>query len=86
MRTGISQSVTNCHRLKLEGAGMAENKGAGKKRGGIARKARRELEDQTGKSVVTGESFFAAGGRGEVGGGLREPALGLSMDAPVFSS
>jgi len=30
--------------------------------GGIAHKAWRELEDQTGKSVVTGESFLPPGG------------------------
>jgi len=37
---------------------MKENKEAGKKGGGIARKARRELEDKTGRSVVTGENFL----------------------------
>ena len=45
-----------------QATGVAENKVAGKKGGGIARKARRELEDQTGKSVVTGESFLPPGG------------------------
>ncbi len=38
--------------------GIAENAGAGKKGGAIARNARRELEARTGKSVVTGENFL----------------------------
>jgi len=38
--------------------GMDENMDAGKKGGGIARKARLELETKTGKKVVTGESFL----------------------------
>jgi len=38
--------------------GMKENRTAGKKGGGIAKKARRELESKTGKSVVTGKNFL----------------------------
>ena len=38
--------------------GMRENKEAGKKGGGIAKKARQELENKTGKKIVTGESFL----------------------------
>jgi DNA-damage-inducible protein D len=34
---------------------------AGKSGGGIARKARVELEEKTGRSVVTGESFLPQG-------------------------
>jgi hypothetical protein len=37
---------------------MEENKDAGKKGGGIAKKARLELESKTGKKVVTGENFL----------------------------
>ena len=37
---------------------MKENKVAGKSGGGIARKARVELEEKTGRSVVTGDSFL----------------------------
>jgi hypothetical protein len=37
---------------------VAENAKAGKKGGAIAKKARLELEDNTGKSVVTGENFL----------------------------
>ena len=38
--------------------GMDENKVAGKKGGQIAKKARLELEEQTGKKVVTGENYL----------------------------
>lgn len=41
-----------------EAKGVAENAKAGKKGGNIAKKARLELEDNTGKSVVTGENFL----------------------------
>ena len=37
---------------------MDENAQAGKKGGRIAKKARLELEQKTGKSVVTGENFL----------------------------
>lgn len=40
---------------------MEENKEAGEKGGGIARKARRDLEDQTGRSVVPGENYLRVG-------------------------
>lgn len=41
-----------------EATGMAENAEAGKKGGRIAKKARLELEQKTGRRVVTGENFF----------------------------
>jgi hypothetical protein len=41
-----------------EAKGVEENAKASKKGGGIAKKARLELEDKTGKSVVTGENFL----------------------------
>lgn len=41
-----------------QATGMAENAGAGRKGGGIAKRARRELEQKTGKSVVTGENYL----------------------------
>ena len=41
-----------------EAKGVNENAKAGKKGGGIAKKARLELENQTGKSIVTGENFL----------------------------
>lgn len=41
-----------------EAKGVEENAKASKKGGGIAKKARLELEDKTGKSVITGENFL----------------------------
>ncbi len=37
---------------------MPENEVAGKKGGGIARKARLELEEKTGKAVVNGGNYL----------------------------
>ena len=39
--------------------GLKENAAASKKGGAVAKNARKELETQTGKSVVTGENFLA---------------------------
>lgn len=41
-----------------EAKGVVENAKASKKGGSIAKKARLELEDKTGKSVITGENFL----------------------------
>lgn len=41
-----------------EAKGVKENAKAGKKGGSIAKKARLELENQTGKSIVSGENFL----------------------------
>ena len=38
--------------------GFTENAGASKKGGSVAKNARKELEEKTGKSVVTGENFL----------------------------
>jgi prophage antirepressor-like protein len=42
----------------IDATGMPENAEAGKKGGRIAKKARLELEEKTGRRVVTGESFL----------------------------
>ncbi len=42
--------------------GMTENSTAGKKGGRIAKRARLELEDKTGRRVVTGENFLPPAG------------------------
>ena len=39
--------------------GMKENEIASKKGGGVAKKARIELEDNTGKKVVTGDNYLS---------------------------
>ena len=42
----------------VDATGMPENADAGKKGGRIAKNARLELENKTGKSVVTGDNFL----------------------------
>lgn len=44
-----------------DATGMAENKVAATKGGGIAKQARKALEAKTGRSVVTGENFLPPG-------------------------
>jgi len=39
--------------------GLPANKKAAKTGGGIAQRARRELESKTGRKVVTGENYLA---------------------------
>jgi hypothetical protein len=41
-----------------EAKGVIENAKEGKKDGAVAKNARLELEDKTGKSIVTGENFL----------------------------
>ncbi len=41
-----------------EARGLGANAKAGKKGGAVAKNARKELEEQTGKSVITGENFL----------------------------
>jgi DNA-damage-inducible protein D len=42
----------------MEATGLPENEIAGKKGGGIAKKARLELEEKTGKRIVSGENYL----------------------------
>lgn len=42
-----------------EAKGLTQNAKAGKKGGTVAKNARKELEELTGKSVITGENFLA---------------------------
>lgn len=41
-----------------DATGMQENKNAATQRGAIAKKARVDLEDKTGKKVVTSENYL----------------------------
>ncbi len=59
--TALAELSTRQIAESVEATGMAENAEAGKKGGSIARKARRELEQKTGRKVVTGESFLPPG-------------------------
>ena len=56
--TALAELSTRQIAETMNAVGMDENKAAGKKGGGIAKKARRELEAKTGRRVVTGESFL----------------------------
>jgi hypothetical protein len=59
--TALAELSTRQIAETMNASGMKENKVAGKTGGGIAKKARRELEAKTGKKVVTGESFLPPG-------------------------
>ncbi len=56
--TALAELSTRQIAETMKATGMEENKVAGKKGGGIAKKARRELEAKTGRKVVTGENFL----------------------------
>ena len=56
--TALAELSTRQIAQTTEATGMAENKVAAKSGGNIAKKARRELEDKTGQSVITGQSFL----------------------------
>ncbi len=59
--TALAELSTRQIAESVEATGMTENVKAGKKGGKIARRARLELEQKTGKSVVTGENFLPPG-------------------------
>ena len=61
--TALAELSTRQIAETMNAAGMEENKVAGKKGGGIAKKARRELEAKTGKKIVTGENFLPPGSK-----------------------
>ena len=56
--TALAELSTRQIAESVEATGMGENAEAGKKGGRIAKKARLELEQKTGKRVVTGENFL----------------------------
>lgn len=56
--TALAELSTRQIAESVEATGMAENAKAGKKGGGIAKKARRELEQKTGRKVVSEENFL----------------------------
>jgi DNA-damage-inducible protein D len=56
--TALAELSTRQIAESTDATGMKENKKAGVKGGGIARKARLELESKTGRKVVTQESFL----------------------------
>jgi len=56
--TALAELSTRQIAQSIEATGLKENKVAGKKGGGIARKAREELEKETGTSVISNESYL----------------------------
>ncbi len=56
--TALAELSTRQIAETMEATGMEENKVAGKKGGSIAKKARLELEEKTGKKVVSGENYL----------------------------
>jgi len=61
--TALAELSTRQIAESINATGMIENADAGKKGGGIAKKARMELEMRTGKKVVTGENYLPPGKR-----------------------
>jgi DNA-damage-inducible protein D len=59
--TALAELSTRQIAESVEATGMTENAKAGKKGGRIAKRARLELEQKTGKRVVTGENFLPPG-------------------------
>ncbi len=58
--TALAELSTRHIAESVDATGMPENAEAGKKGGKIAKNARLELEQKTGRSVVTGENFLPA--------------------------
>ncbi len=56
--TALAELSTRQIAESMDATGMEENRVAGKRGGGIAKRARVELEGKTGKKVVTGENFL----------------------------
>ncbi|GLU56623.1 BRO family protein [Dyadobacter frigoris] len=59
--TALAELSTRQIAESEEAKGMNENAKASKKGGAVAKNARKELEGQTGKSVITGENFLPPG-------------------------
>jgi DNA-damage-inducible protein D len=60
--TALAEMSTRQIAERMQTIGLEDNKIPAKKGGQVARNARKELENTTGKSVVTGESFLPATG------------------------
>ena len=57
--TALAELSTRQIAQSVDATGMTENKSAAKSGGGIAAQARDQLENHTGKSVVTGTNYLA---------------------------
>ena len=56
--TALAELSTRQIAESVEAIGMSENKLAGRSGGNIAKKARVELEEKTGKKVITGDNYL----------------------------
>jgi DNA-damage-inducible protein D len=56
--TALAELSTRQFAESMNATGLPQNAEAGKKGGGIARRARKELEDKTGRKVITAENFL----------------------------
>jgi DNA-damage-inducible protein D len=56
--TALAELSTRQFAESMNATGMPENAVAGKKGGGIAKRARKELEEKTGRKVITNENFL----------------------------
>ena len=56
--TALAELSTRQIAENMEAKGMDENTAAGRKGGGIAKRARMELEEKTGRRVVSGENYL----------------------------
>jgi hypothetical protein len=59
--TALAELSTRQIAETAEAKGLNENEVASKKGGSVAKNARKELEDKTGKSIITGENFLPTG-------------------------
>jgi hypothetical protein len=56
--TALAELSTRHIAESVDAIGFSENAVAGKAGGGIAKKARRELEEKTGKRIVSRENYL----------------------------
>lgn len=56
--TALAELSTRQIAESVDATGMDENEGAAKKGGGIAKRARKELESKTGQKVVSGRNYL----------------------------
>ena len=73
--TALAELSTRQIAETVQAAGRPENAEAGKQGGAIAGKARRELEQKTGRKVVTGENFLPPGNGNKVPGKSRNESF-----------
>jgi DNA-damage-inducible protein D len=66
--TALAELSTRQIAESMEARGLPENEVAGKKGGGIAKKARLELEEKTGKRVVSAENYLPSKSGKKLGG------------------